>query len=74
MVVKAIYLHIISTLQNIISLLQFYAHLSTRVRCASQNEVLHYIDETELPKCVNGYCDTSTEDNIGINMLKLVLT
>lgn len=34
---------------------------------------VRYIDEAELPECVNGDSDTSTEDNVRIIMLKLVL-
>ena len=29
---------------------------------------------SKLPECVNKDCDTSTKDNIGIGMLKLVFT
>ncbi|RLM65389.1 hypothetical protein C2845_PM16G24350 [Panicum miliaceum] len=43
---------------------EFYTHLFAGVRLASKNEVLRYIDEAELPKCVNGDCDSSSEDNI----------
>ena len=48
--------------------------MSAGVWLASKNEVLRYIDEAELPKCVNKDCDTSTEDNVRIRILKLVFT
>ena len=63
-----IVLHVIST--HIIFLFQFYAQLFVQVWLASKNKVLRYIDEAEL--ALNVY-DTSTEDNVRISMLKLVL-
>ncbi|CAL5024648.1 unnamed protein product [Urochloa decumbens] len=49
---------------NYSKMFKFYAHLSTGVRLTSKNEVLRYIDEAELPECVDGHCDISSEDNI----------
>jgi len=68
---------------DIILLIISTCHFSFTVLCslvsvgvwlASKNEVLRYIDEAELPKCVNKDCDTSTEDNVRIRILKLVFT
>ena len=68
---------------DIILLIISTCHFSFTVLCslvsagvwlASKNEVRRYIDEAELPECVNKDCDTSTEDNVRIRILKLVFT
>ncbi|KAJ1273523.1 hypothetical protein BS78_06G287400 [Paspalum vaginatum] len=43
---------------------KFYAHLRDRVRLASKDEVIRYIDHAERPESANGDCDTRTEANI----------
>lgn len=54
----------VQNLQYIMYLLQFYVYKRTGIRLTSKHDVLHYMNEGELPGFVNAACDISTDDNV----------